>query len=515
MSDVKLKFPTEEQPSVYNCVLYTDGSFVRTDNDLLAGFRGSGVHGYFYKIGDKSNTTNRPNKFVITNTGYYDESSFKEKPNHYLVNPSYYIDACFSYVNHGTANTAELEAVVDILTYIWNMVNSSYELVPDNIVIDNIVIRADSQYVIQWMDKLMDKSITGEKYNDDTPNLQTVKDLENILDELTKKNIKIEVIKVTGHSGEVGNDTADTLAKYGRIQSCIRNVFKSIKFRPASKYWSKNDDSRHPFLRYKQLFFTNTLKAPNDEIYYSVMDYATDTEPGKKTHNACFGLIKLKEQQKLIEDAIRVYHEQSYRLSRRSVVSTLNLNNLFSRNTLHYFDMFLDKIFNFDNRGYTLNNLLNDPIVYTINPGGLALQALECMEILYNILNEFKEKDKVKSVRKYINITDKIYKQEKNKKGELVYNTIIPNGTNMIQFDVEVDKFNPTITFDLGKDTLSRNQFKQLEKSIKGVWLVLHPVSDVVYYYYTIVDLGEEGIGIFCNFYSGKVVLTDKMKKKK
>ena len=507
MSDVKQQQPSVKPGTEYNCVLYTDGSFIRTDNDLLAGFRGSGVHGYFYNIHDEinKNTTNKPNKFVITNKGYFDENRFKSSNEHYLVTPTHYLDACFSYVNYGTNNTAEMEAVIDILNYIGTIDQDS------GMTIRNIVLRIDSQYVIGWITKLLEKTT----YDDKIDNLDLVKDLDKILNTLVDAGIGIEVIKVTGHSGEVGNDTADTLAKHGRIQSCVRNVFKSVNLRSASKYWNRSDDSRHPFLRYKQLFFTNTLKAPNDKIYYSVMDYATDVEPGRKTHNACFGLISLKEHQQLIEDAIRRYHEQSYRLSRRSVVSTLNLNNLFHRNTTHYFDMFLDKIFNFDNRGYNLNNLLDDPIVYTINPGGLALQAMERMEILYNILKEYKEKDSVKTVRKYINITDTIYKKETNKKGEVVYNTLIPNGTNVLQLEVDLNSYQPTVTFDLGKDTLSRNQFKNLEKSLPTVWLVLHPVSEQVYYYYTIVDLGEEGIGIFCNFYSGKIVLTDKMKKKK
>lgn len=503
MSENKEKL---NQEITYNCVLYTDGSFIRTDNDLLAGFRGSGVHGYFYNPNDEKgkNTTNRPNKFVITNKGYWEESRFKETKEHYLVTPTHYLDACFSYINHGTNNTAELEAVIEILNYLGTLDQDS------GMIIKNILLRIDSQYVIQWIEKILEKSI---QYDDKTSNVELVKELEKIIKILIDAGIKIEVIKVAGHSGEVGNDTADTLAKHGRIQSCIRNVFKSINLRTASKYWNKSDDSRHPFLRYKQLFFTNTLKAPSDEVYYSVMDYATDTEPGRKTHNACFGLINLRDHQQLIEDAIRIYHEQSYRLSRRSVVSTLNLNNLFNRNTTHYFDMFLDKIFNFDNRGYNLNNLLDEPIVYTINPGGLALQALERMEVLYNILKEYKNKEK--GVRTYIDITDKIYKQDKNKKGEVVYSTLIPNGTNTLQFEIDLGKHQPLITFDLGKDTLSRNQFKNLEKSLPKVWLVLHPVSEQVYYYYTIIDLGEEGIGIFCNFYSGKLILTDKTKKKK
>lgn len=493
-----------ENKSNYSAVLYTDGSFINNNSELMVGFRGSGVHGYLYDEKDiKKSTSNRPNKFVITNKGYWEENNFKETSEHYLVSPSYYLDASFSFVNHGTANTAELEAVLEILKYMQTLQDFN---------VTNLVLRIDSMYTIQWIEKFLNDQPV--QYDDSTPNVEVIKELEQVIKNLTKSGLKISVLKVAGHSGEVGNETADKLAKHGRIQSCIRNIFKSIKLYPASKYWSK-DESRHPLLRYKQLFFTNTLKAPNDQILYSVMDYATDVEPGRKTHNACFGLIALKEYQKLIEDAIRVYHEQSYRLSRRSVVSTLNLNNLYNRNTTHYFDMFLDKIFNFDKRGYNLNNLHDDPIVYTISPGGLALQALDRMGTLQSIMSEFKVKEIKPSIRKFIDITEKIYKRDKNKKGEEILNILIPNGSSSLQFMVEVDGNELPITFDLGKDTLSRNQFKQIEKTVKGVWLVLQPVSKDVYYYYTVVDLGEEGIGVFCNFYSGKIFVTEKMKKKK
>lgn len=493
-----------ENKKNYNVVLYTDGSFVNNNSELMVGFRGSGVHGYFYELQDiKKSTTNRPNKFVITNKGYWEENNFKETDEHFLVTPSYYLDASFSFVNHGTANTAELEAVLEILKYIQDL---------EEMNIQDITLRIDSIYTIQWINKFIENQDVN--YDDNTPNVEVVKELEQVVKDLIKNGHKLIVIKVAGHTGEVGNETADTLAKHARIQSCVRNIFKTIKLYPASKYWSK-DESRHPLLRYKQLFFTNTLKAPNDQIIYSVMDYATDVEPGRKTHNACFGLVALKEYQKLIEDAIRVYHEQSYRLSRRSVVSTLNLNNLFNRNTTHYFDMFLDKIFNFDKRGFNLNNLHDDPIVYTISPGGLALQALDRMGVLYSIMSEFKDKENKPSIRKFIDITEKIYKRDKNKKGEEILTTLIPNGTNTLQFKLEIDNNELPITFDLGKDTLSRNQFKQIEKTVKGVWLVLQPISKEVYYYYTVVDLGEEGLGVFCNFYSGKIFVTDKMKKNK
>lgn len=508
---------------IYNLVLYTDGSFQGIEQGEKVGYRGSGVHGYFYEEEKRNKTTsNKPNKTTMTTHGYFPDnvSSFRDNYSNQQVkvqpvSPDFYLDGSYSFVNDGSSVYAELEAVYEILRYVLAMVehkNENYKILDENFKLKSIVLRIDNEFVLTMISKQAKRERI--EYKEESRNTELFKLTSKTIENLLNNGVEISAYKVTGHTGEVGNEIADTLAKHGRIQSCNRNIFKSVKIYAASKYWSK-DESRHPLLRYKQLFFTNALRAPNDEILYSVMDYATDVEPGKKTHDACFGLVSLRDYQKLVEDAIRSYHERSYRLTRRAVVSTLNLNNLFNRNTTHYFDMFADSIFNMNKRLVTLVNLHDDPIVYTIDPAGLALQALERMQVLNAIKREFQNREKIKPVRTYVNITNQIYKIDTNKKGEEVKSVLIDNGTNFWQVMAKINNRDLKFSFDLGKDTLTRNQFKQIEKTVQGVWLVVDTTTPDVYKYYTLIDLGEEGIGVFCNFYSGKLFLTEKVKGKK
>ena len=487
-------------------IIYTDGSFRPNCEGTYVGFWGSGVHGYIFTTDESIKTiTDKPTKYVITDIGYIrNEEMAKYKDKVKEVKPLYYLDACYSFLNKGTVNTGELSAVIEVLKDII----AEHE----KLNIDKITIHTDSMYVVFECNKILNNTKTIEEK--DKPNKEYLEEVRTLFQKLLELGITIDIQKVAGHSNNLGNDLADMLAFHARLQSSNRNIFRMFNIfevTSKSKYWGFNLD-RHPLLEYKQLFFTNSLRGTNDDIFYSILDYKTDKDPGSKTHDACFGLVRLNHTQDVIESAISAYHKACNHMS---IISTLDLNTLYSRLNSFYYHILGPSIYHFIYGKYTLNNLNKEPIVYTIHPPGLATQALERTQYLHYLMSEFKTREiKPTVLRKFIDITEYVYDVKEDKKGNKKYTTIIPQSAEYIEVNVDaMNNETVPVFIILGKDTLSRNQFKHLEKDNPRVYLITETKSPDMMTYYTLVETETGDLGVFCNFYSGRVLLQKKNKK--
>lgn len=480
-----------------HAIIYTDGSYRPNHEGAGIGFWGSGAHGYVYSTDpDVKTISDKPTKFVITDKGYIrNEEINKYKNKATEVKPIFYIDACYSFLNTGTVNTGELSAVIELLKDI--------ETHDDELELSSITIKSDSMYVVQESNKMLD-NLGGYVVDKDKPNAEFLKDLYNTIEHLSSNagpGIIINIEKVKGHSDDPGNDIADLLAVYSRLQSSNRNVFRLFNIytiESNKKYWNFSIP-RHPMLEYRQLFFTNSLRGTNDDIFYSILDYKTDKEPGVKTHDACFGLIKLKDKQDIVEDTIKSYH---IACNNMNVISTLDLNLLFSRLNSYYYNLLGSSMYKYINKTFSLNTLNQSPIVFAIRPPGLAMQALEKTQYLHYLMSEFKSGNS-NLLRKYIDITEMVYSIKEDKHGKKKFTTKIDNTLDHIEVDVDGVK----VFVMLGKDTLSRNQFKHLEKDEPKVYLITETKSPDMMNYYTLIETHKGDIGVFCNFYSGKVLL--------
>lgn len=463
-------------------VIYSDGSAMPNP-----GFYGSGAHGYIYNTSTlDTKNGDKPAKYVISDIGYL-ENELLPKYVYKTVVPDYYIDAAYSYLNAGTNNIGEIMGLVETISSLLE----HEEIVK----INKYIVKTDSKYLLHIIRTIKEDTTKGWKDRVDT-NKEYWYMCEDIINKLNDRNATIEMVKVLGHSTSLGNHLADRLAYLARVESSNRSIEKRFTLSPAKKYWNI-EDNQHPMLKFKQLFFTNNLRSSNPEIIYSIMDYKTDVEPGKKTHEATFGLVILKEPPVIIEETIKAYQKATWT---RSVVSTLDLSVLYSRNNVHYFNLYKDKIYTYYTRSTALCNLEDVPLIYTIRPTGLATQALEKMQVLYDIIKEYREyKVTNKATRKYIDITDSIY----DKSGKKVV-TLLPNGTNELVLKKEINNREVTVALDLGRDCLSRNQLKQLEKDNTVVNLVMKDYGKYIEYY-TLVETENGDIGIFCNFYSGRI----------
>jgi len=465
-------------------IVYTDGSAIQHES------YGSGVHGFIYntKSLDTKNG-DRPNKYLITDLGYL-EQELVLKFVHKTVVPTHYINAIYSYPNGGTSNIAEVLAVIHTINNILNL---------EDITVSKLTIKADSQYTIDMFNYINERGLTQWKAKEPA-NIEYGELLSAAIDNANKDNLEVELVKVLGHSTSLGNHLADRLAYLARVESIRRNIQNNFIVTPAKRYWAK-DTTQHTFLKFKQLFFTNTLRSSSPEIAYSILDYKKDDEPGKKSHEATFGLVILKEPPELVEEAIKTYQHS---LRNLSIVSTVDMTNLYSQFNSTYYNLFNKNIYVFNKKFTVLNNFDNDPIVKNIHPAGLATQALDKMVVLYDIIKEYRLMIAGEQVvRTFVDITDRIY-DKTNKKPV----TILTMGQTNLDVDTEINDIAIHVPIELGKDCLDRNQFKQIEKDDTVVYLALVQETKKCVKAYILVHMRKtDDIGIFCNFYNNNIFL--------
>lgn len=482
-------------------VIYTDGSFkANVDSDPTLGCYGAGAHGYIFntETGIKS-TSDTPSNYTITDKGYVLNSELYKDENIKSVTPHVYIDASYSFLNKGTISRAELLAIRCMLD---SVLENNNELE-----VKDILIWADSTYAIGVVNKILNDPDVTKGLPSDTANLDIIIELQNTINKVLE-TMTLSIDKVLAHSVYLGNNTADSLAFYARQQSGRHNVEKNFniyKIAKGIKYWGFELE-QNVLLNFKQLFFTNSLRAQHTEIIYTVMNYKSDVEPGTRTHDALMGLVSVGNPPTIIEDAIQSYHKA---ILTTSVLSTVNLKNLYSRDIAYMYSLYGNNIFRywFKDRQVLVNNSV---VISQVGSPGLASKLLLDMQFMYGFISMYRqhkvemqglEQFEINKHTIYVDITNKVY--EKNKKGK---NTcILQNGATYLAMEYKL--FNKTLKFplSLGKDTLERNQFKRLETKEPRVYLVVEQSADKSYRYYNVIDTGED-IAVYSNLYSNRII---------
>ena len=462
-------------------ILYVDGSAGPNP-----GYCGSGVHGYIYNtdtIDTKSGE--KPNGYTITNIGYIENNIFPRSQTKTVI-PSHYIDGVYGYIDSRSNNYGEVMAII----YALEDVVANEELN-----ISKVIIKSDSTYALS----ILHKSINKLSYEHLDKNLELYEHMGAIVKHLQDKGVEIAFDKVVGHSTDLGNNLSDVLAVHGKHKSATFNIDKDLNIVSSKKYWTNKIDC-NTLLDFKQIFFCKHL-SNNDvnDVIYSVMRYKTDVEPGTKTHEATFGIVVLKDHVKEIKDIIDVYEEG---VGHRSSIATINLQELYKRDNMSYYNMLGKSTYKFNRRTGSVHNLFNTPILYNIKPTGLATLAMEKMMSMYSNVVSYRDKTLASRFVHVIDISNMIYNVDSPK-----YETILENGTNDLVVPYNINGKDIKIKLDLITDTLSRNQFKRIERKKPKVMLVLNMVSERYVEYYTLVETSDEEIGIYFSLYSNRIIL--------
>lgn len=474
------------------CMNYKAVCYVDAGCKPNPGYYGCGMHGYVYDpINNGKKSSDKPSKYVISDLGYLEVTSLAKQP-YEVVIPDFYINGSVSFGGIGTNNVGEILAIIITINKVVDF---------DNGKITELLLKADSSYAIHIFKTVVNDPEETWRHRVET-NIEYYNMLYVALLRARDSGISVSVTKVEGHSDSLGNHLADRLATMARILSSRIEIKEMFNFTPVKKYWSMNVD-RHTFLKFRQLYFTNIGRESTAETVYSIMNYKRNVEAGKRTHEATFGMVMLNEPPKLIENVIDVYQAN---LKTMSIVSSVDLDELYTQYHTNYAELFGNDVYVYSKNKPVLTLLDEVPLVESINPPGLANQALEKMLVLYEILKEYKTLGTLTPSRLYVDVTEHFYREENGK-----IETILDRISQKMLIPVVVNGKTIQVPIELSKDCLDRNQFKQIEKHDVKVTLVLKYVSESCFTYYVIVDMrGTKDLSIWCNFYSNKILIDKK-----
>lgn len=465
----------EEIKKDYIAVVYSDGSAGPSN----PGFIGSGVHGYIYSKEDfVDSLKDSPNGgYTITTKGYEKVDLAK---NLQKVNPSFYINGIYTYNLISTNNVAEVRAVTVTIKHILS----------SELNITKVIFKTDSMYVLHIFRELM----IG---NDENIHLKPNSDLwliaKKLLEELNNKNIKLEFIKVLGHSDVLGNIITDSLANVARYNSEKENYGECFNIIPNNKYWKPNI-KKNPFLNIKYLFYTHTDRELNP-YRYVIMDYASDNEVGVNDNSALFGLLYTKGQFQEIEEVLDIDKKISNGVYS---LSELNLKTLYSTEHKLYKEIFGDMIYVPNKKNNGINILFNNLTNVTFQ--GLAKLAFNRtveLEQCYKNYMEYCTEDNY-SKSEFIDITDLIYKT--NEKGKRV--CILDQKDKYINYNYKNEDTNKVekIIISLGSEIIDRNTLKNIEKDVHNVYLEVIKKDKILQTNTLIIT--DDVIAVYTNFFT-------------
>ena len=459
----------------YSGVFSVDGSAYPNP-----GHYGYGVHGYIYETGVYNKNNDRLNTHHTTNIGYIEHENIGRSESK-EVKPTHYLDMIGGYSDRGTNNMGELLAIVELLRYFNN----------SDVDVKDILIHSDSTYAMGACEAMLKGSTRWNA--PDKPNLNILRDMSDVIKTTLDRGAKVKLVKVKGHSGELGNHMADRLAFLGRVNSSKGIYGIKYNFREG-KYW-KLKDSKHPFINVNHLFFTNDTRVENS---YIIMDYPTDIELGKKTNESLYGVVVMKEPIPVVDDVVTSFNNGMQSLG---VLSTMKISDLYNQYHIVNRDAFGTDIYMFDKRSKILNVMDNLPIARNIQPVGLATQMYTKTLNLRHILNSYIN-DEPTTTRELHDVTNTFFGADAKDKPVC----ILPNGARIIDVMINVKDKEHKLPMMLGIDLISRNNIKRLEKLNPKVTIISDIVGGKVIEYYTVIEC-DDGVAIYCNFYSNKVFL--------
>ena len=484
-----------------NMILYTDGSAGTTTKSPL----GMGYHGYFYEDVIKK-TSDVPTGAFPSKKGYIGQDNIVEFAAQDLeqlkVSPIGYLDGYLAGDEFmGTSPEAEVYATrYAIESVVLYFRDSKYHL-------EKIDIYTDSMYSIYIFSKVIEHIKNQELMEDilrDYKNEMTRNFIPKVYDFLSAvyldyPNLKINLFKIAGHTGNVGNELADQLAGTARklYHYGLKRVSKEVW--TLNKYW-KPSVTRHPFLRYKELFFMHNDTDPYANL--TVMNYTGPDKVGSRTGNPIYGIIRLKEIPSIIKDVIDNYRS-NFRYD-PVLVYAVDMERLYRPEYQSFINGFGIQSF-IPNKNSQLKFLDKEPVIYPVYPAGMGRKAYDLTQNLSNILDQALldiEKLPDSKTRKVIDITDKIYATINKKKS-----TVLGQKDDIeVEFDSDGKKIKINLIQDI--DIINRNHFKQMEKDDVLVYLYLVRTGIACWVYYTvIINKTLDAIGIWHNIFSSKVIL--------
>ncbi|QVD49391.1 ribonuclease HI [Xanthomonas phage vB_XciM_LucasX] len=473
-------------------VFYTDGG---CDNPHVAGW---GLHGYLFLPEPAKQGTGNP-KALPTATGY--KTGATGKPD---ISLTHYVDAFGAINSNATNNVAELQAGLSAL----NLVKQTG--------IKNVHLMIDSKYVMDGFDRWMYNWKKADWLQPDgspRANAAMWQQMYDLKSEMLADGIKFTTQWVKGHSGEFGNERADTLATAGKMAARNNTPIESIKVVEAKGFWSAKSE-RNRMLSLPNWYFaaygSNAPMAPGDRHGYYIGTIRTDVELiGKAIADASFAVVYLKERDPVL-DIVKAGTEDMY-VGRPQGVMVGYLDEIFKPALYEQLSDYGRNLLLKDRRNRRLSTQDKKVVLHEANPPGLSFRLMDHLGILEDRLQSYLKSD-VKTQLRTTDLTTLIYETTTAKSKIVVkLSQAITTGTKSVKVegnyfvDKSTDKQLP-ITLTVAQDLPDRNTLSALAVEGVKVTLLTWPESTRAVRFAVVIEANGD-VGIWAGPYSNLQML--------
>ncbi len=481
----------------YGGVFYTDGGCRPNP-----GYGGWGMHGYIYSNNQPDKGSGNPTH-VPTVHGYVFKSEIKQQSaeagTYVIVKPLSYVDGYGGFSEITTNNVGEIAGIL-------NALKTAYE---NNL--KKICILTDSEMAIKGVTEWLPVWKRNNWIKSDgclVSNQDMWKKVDELIQLLKEKQVKIKFQWVRGHNGDLGNALSDyraTMGVYKSRQLCMsgagENHGVTIKT-DAAGYW-KPYDLKHPFISLDILYFTLTADTPG--IYHLSTKAKDDEMIGKRDPDFTACYMMLKDPCPILET---VKQKQAKLTPGSTSLFLARVDRLYDPNVskdIHRFGS--DALVSSNKNSNDLYHPDKTPLSRELNVPRIAWRAVEEINRLCYLLESFK----INSAEYfYEEITHLFYEKDDKDKTTLLSSIQNDNLQKTIQahykddITLEIEKIELQIT--IGLDTLDRNNLKRLEPFNPKIYLLTTCESSAVVRYWTIIKTDND-IGIWGAVYSNNRIV--------
>ena len=490
-------------------VMYTDGGCKPS-----RGIGGWGNHGYLFSHDVPTKGSGCRKGFPTA--GGYSENKEKDTP----VTVLKYLDGYGSLIPESTNNEAELVAAIRAMEAIM-LLKNEYS-------IKSAVIRPDSRYVIDGITQWSTKWIANKWIQPDGTEVSNSgywKELVALADDIYKEGIKVDWEWVKGHSGEVGNETADVWASSGVIVGRKGIAVNHTEMNDPSGYWSPNPFYNRMISNAKWYFNTGgALKTNDGRWVYHLGEHGKDDEMlGKRISDGCFSVVYLKEPIAAME-IVRDYQDKV--CGRHSALMIGRIDNLLvpdnHNRILKYNDQFLFRSGRFmdlylpsgktgsgeeDKEGKSQKDVL---ITKELNPPRLGFNAIESLTALQGVLDNFLD-NPAKHLLTVTDISDILYEVDTSKKATTCklrkeISSLMKSIDVDVAYNTGTQQGQVKIPLTVGIDIAKRNTLAAIACYTPKVFVVSWKESNRAFRYATVIQTPND-VGIWAGVYSNIRVL--------
>lgn len=464
-----------------NLVLYTDGSF----RDRKGGW---GFHGYSYKdepMRSKANLKAQPTK-----DGYKDVDLSE------TCTVSKYVDGFGKVVEGATSNKAELTACLKAMEY------AREEKA------DTLKIISDSQYVLEGLRKNYKEWIRNGWRNSKGLPVKNKGLWEKLIDLKEHwKDKSLELIKIKGHSGDIGNDKADINALRGTqaTEDQIHETKPELINRPKKIQIS-------PLVLESRLLFS--INDPNEDNYYFSYNLGrlhnagikskapakhklerADLLLGRRISEATFSVYKGNEPEDYLDDLQKIHKEALP--NDDSELAIIDLNNACNARQRQQIESLGIEGLIVHEDIKAISTPEKALVSRSLNPPRLAYDAVLTFNNLKNALDDYLNGKLGKHVIT-LDITDTMFETKNSKDYKLLKS--ITNQTKFIEVEIEIKKKKQRLKVIPSIDIPTRNQLNKIAKILEKVVLIVS-MTGPESFNYSIIFQTNEGTAIYSSPY--------------